>query len=941
MIQEHNLRTNNLICRELLDICDVYINLAISHKGGTAIFINKKLNYEVIHSNMSADSRIISMDIKICKQVLHLVNVYAPASATNSERDTFFQDELLFYLRNNLNNVILGGDWNCVTSKRDCESGNIHISKSLSNIVNQLRCRDAWIVKNNNIEYSYVRDNYGSRIDRFYVRDLANYITDIKTYHVNFSDHSGIVMTINLPNEIKRGKYYWKLNTSLLDDKIIKDRFKIEWDRIKSYISFYDTIINWWEMYAKYQIKNFFIDIGREENHKKYGMLEYLELKLNRLYDRLNKTGQMDYKEVKRIKDRINSIKTEILEGVKIRSRIQEQIEGEKISAYLIGKQSTIKSKKAMNEIKVEENIVNSVNSGTILNKKESIEWYINSYYGKLYEKEVSDNESQIWFLQFIEKKISQVDAQSLENEITEKEIYNAINNLNVNKSPGIDGIPNEFYLKYWDVIHKELSLVLKNIINGEILQGKQRRAIITLIPKDGDLKLLKSWRPISLICSDVKIIAKILAIRLKPLMPKIVSNNQYCVNERTIVECNCKLRDILYYAGKNNITGSLVNLDWEKAFDRVDWGFLMKILKKLGFPNFIMKWIMVLYTDISSSCLINGNITKEFKIERGVRQGCPLSMLIYVLFQEPLYQAIEKNRKIIPIEIPDKNIKEIGYADDTTICIKNDDGLKETFHIINKFEKASNSKINIKKTKIYGFGNWSNRINWPIQGLKVEFKYFKALGVFFSTDYDTALTKSWDEITKNVKISLGAITGRNANIYQRAILVNSLIASKIWYTSHVYPLPYEHEKDINLHIFRYIWNSYGRKPLERLERNVLYKRKEEGGIGLLNIHMKAKSILASTTIKMFLNSDETSIIKYYLALRVNNIFGLNVLPTNVSYITTTYYEYAIDVIKLCIQNKDFPNINSKKIYMILMPEIKPRVENDYPLYDWNNIWKM
>ena len=119
-------------------------------------------------------------------------------------------------------------------------------------------------------------------------------------------------------------------------------------------------------------------------------------------------------------------------------------------------------------------------------------------------------------------------------------------------------------------------------------MQGKQRQALITLIPKDGDLKLLKSWRPISLICSDVKIIAKILAIRLKPLMPKIVSKNQYCVNERTIVDCNCKLRDILYYASTNNTTGALVNLDWEKAFDRVDWGFLMKILKKLGFPNFI-----------------------------------------------------------------------------------------------------------------------------------------------------------------------------------------------------------------------------------------------------------------------------------------------------------------------------------------------------------------
>ena len=302
-------------------------------------------------------------------------------------------------------------------------------------------------------------------------------------------------------------------------------------------------------MFAKYQIKNFFIDIGKEENQKKYGLLEYLERKLNRLYDKLNKTGQMDYQEVKRLKDRISSIKTDILEGVKVRSRIQEQVEGEKISAYLVGRQSTIKSKKLMSEIQVEENIVNNVTAGTILNKKESIEWYVNNYYGKLYEKENSDNELQMWFLQFIEEKIPQIDKQLLEKEITEKEIYNAIKDLSSNKSPGIDGIPNEFYLKYWDIIHIEVSLVVKNIINGELLQGKQRQALITLIPKDGDLKLLKSWRPISLICSDVKIIAKILAIRLKPIMPNIVSKNQYCVNERTIVDCNCKLRDFLYYA--------------------------------------------------------------------------------------------------------------------------------------------------------------------------------------------------------------------------------------------------------------------------------------------------------------------------------------------------------------------------------------------------------
>ena len=118
-------------------------------------------------------------------------------------------------------------------------------------------------------------------------------------------------------------------------------------------------------------------------------------------------------------------------------------------------------------------------------------------------------------------------------------------------------------------------------------------------------------------------------------------------------------MRDILYYASQNQITGALINLDWEKAFDRVSWEFLIRILQKMGFPQFVINWIKILYTDVCSSCLINGYISKEFKIERGVRQGCPLSMLLYVLFQEPLYLAIEKSKKMLPLELPCKPVKE------------------------------------------------------------------------------------------------------------------------------------------------------------------------------------------------------------------------------------------------------------------------------------------
>ena len=91
LIQEHNLKERHLICNDLLEVCDIYINLAINQKGGTATLINRNLNYVLISNEMSADSRIISTKIKIYKTRINLVNVYAPASATHIERDAFFQ----------------------------------------------------------------------------------------------------------------------------------------------------------------------------------------------------------------------------------------------------------------------------------------------------------------------------------------------------------------------------------------------------------------------------------------------------------------------------------------------------------------------------------------------------------------------------------------------------------------------------------------------------------------------------------------------------------------------------------------------------------------------------------------------------------------------------------------------------------------------------------
>ena len=284
LIQEHNIRKENMICDELLNEYHVEINYAIAHKGGTAIMITKRKPIVILNLEKSANSRIMSLRIKLYDQMFHFVNVYAHAG-DNKERELLFANDLPYYLRNSLRNTIIGGDFNCVLSERDTEAKKATISKSLTNMVRTIQMKDLWFSKNKKIEYTFVRTNYGSRIDRLYGKDMYNNVVAIKTIHVNFSDHSCVCCNIETDNIPKSGKFYWKLNTSLLELEDITNLFQTEWDRIKTSKNNYNSINEWWDGYAKKEIKTFFIKISKREIQHKYGLLKYLEFCLNKKYN--------------------------------------------------------------------------------------------------------------------------------------------------------------------------------------------------------------------------------------------------------------------------------------------------------------------------------------------------------------------------------------------------------------------------------------------------------------------------------------------------------------------------------------------------------------------------------------------------------------------------------------------------------------------------------
>ena len=335
--QEHNIR-EGLMSSDFSDKYDIILNHAIAHKGGTAIFIRKHLNCKIQSCEMSADSRFISAKVLLYGKNLHLLNVYAPSGSRNSERDEFFKNDMIYYLRNNLDNSIIGGDFNCVTSQRDASSNSVHISNGLSNMVRDLKLKDIWTMSHKTVEYTYVRSDYGSRLDRFYVKNLSNIVSNVRVDHVSFSDHSSISFALHIPGIPRVGRYYWKLNVSLLVNDSIRNLFQKEWYRLKLYKGRYNHINDWWENCAKKGIKSFFITQSKIENQKKYDSLRFFEKCLNRLYNKCNIENKIDYARVRAIKNRINDIKTSILEGVKVRSRIDEQLQGEKVSSFLIAK---------------------------------------------------------------------------------------------------------------------------------------------------------------------------------------------------------------------------------------------------------------------------------------------------------------------------------------------------------------------------------------------------------------------------------------------------------------------------------------------------------------------------------------------------------------------------------------------------------------------------
>ena len=202
------------------------------------------INSKIINIEKSADARITSVKFTINETRLHILNLYAPSGTKfHKEMESMFKDQILYYLRNNLSNTILCGDFNCITNKNDkSRNGSCPLSKTLSYTLGNLNLKDIWTTLNNEIEFTFFRENYGSRIDRIYAADLKDNFTKIWVRPVSFSDHSCVFSEIKVNGNISMGKFYWKLNVKLLEEDNIEVEFKNLWENLIRLKKMYSTL---------------------------------------------------------------------------------------------------------------------------------------------------------------------------------------------------------------------------------------------------------------------------------------------------------------------------------------------------------------------------------------------------------------------------------------------------------------------------------------------------------------------------------------------------------------------------------------------------------------------------------------------------------------------------------------------------------------------------
>ena len=539
--------------------------------------INTELQHEIITHHCDSEGRKILLKIKIAYDIFNILNIYAPNNI--NEKKQFFNSLYQWtenYISENYYTVIVG-DFNCTLMPEDGSSGKTDIcSKSLLNSLNQFNVIDIWRHKNpNKAEYSWesnTRDISSSRIDyTFLTKNLSFHTKKCCIRSAPISDHKSVIVNIKCLDN-KRGPSYWKFNVSYLKDKKFCDNIEELFDSILA-LSENNKLLKTiaWDLF---KIKDFSIKYGQNKSKLTKNEICKIEHEIQALDMAIGKNRSLIFQNKREeLKHCWCNLICKSAEGAQIQAQAKYVEQGEKSTNYFL---SLEKQRQICNRIaKIKTQNTETTDPNCIL--QECV-----SFYRSLYTSTHPDEENLNTYLKscILPKSLDKEQKEFCDEPISLQECSHVVFKcMKSNKSPGLDGI------LFWPKIGQFLLEVYNDIFHNGELTNSQRKAVITLIFKNGDREQLKSYRPISLTNADYKILAFVLAQSLQKIMPSIIDTDQSGYIKNRFIGHNIRLiQDIIHISKNLNKPGVLMFLDFKKAVDSLEWSFLHRVIEKFNF---------------------------------------------------------------------------------------------------------------------------------------------------------------------------------------------------------------------------------------------------------------------------------------------------------------------------------------------------------------------
>lgn len=340
------------------------------------------------------------------------------------------------------------------------------------------------------------------------------------------------------------------------------------------------------------------------------------------------------------------------------------------------------------------------------------------NYYNNLFESHAGDRIDEL--LQHVPVKVSEEANRTLCKEVTSEEIKEALDGIGDLKAPGSDGMPALFYKQFWHIVGDDIIREVKAFLEGGDMPSGWNETVVVLIPKVQCPEKLKDLRPISLCTVVYKIISKVLSNRLKTILADIISPNQSAFVLGRLITDNILLAYELTHFIQNKRSSkegfAAIKLDMSKAYDRVEWDFLRRMMLKMGFAEIWVNTAMRCVTSVSYKVKLNGDLTEEITPERGLRQGDPISPYLFLICVEgfsSLLHAAETRGDLegVKVYVDAPSINHLLFADDSLLLLKtNERSANHLQNVLNLYENCSGQTINEDKSSVMFSKNTNER---------------------------------------------------------------------------------------------------------------------------------------------------------------------------------------------------------------------------------------